>query len=617
MDSQLYGYNYFTGSGTNCTPSTVSAYGLAAAFTNATYWNNQPGVSGAGMAASFARNGHVGSTCTALQQPINVTALAQRWLHDGATNNGIGVWAGTTPTTELVTANYHVFYSSEQAGGTPILAITYNRSPPMTSPTATGGTADGVRIMSTSPTLAVTAVTDPDAGDTVKYWFRGTANADAETGRFAIESGWQASTTFQVPPGNLVDGLTYRWHAYTWDSVVANSWTLPTWTWSFTVDLHLGAEAAAPYDAIGPAQVNLVSGNVAVGAGSPAGLSYAYNSSTPMVTGAAVGSYYNDVNNNDIIDDPLIMERRDPTIGFTWGPGGPGGGVWADNFLVRWTASVTVPVVGNYRFYSTSDDGMRIWVDGTDDAHRELNRWGQGADPIGTYSDVVVATTTHKTFTLQVEYMEVMDNAYANVWIEGVYGTPAAPAPPTPLILKLAPLDPTWLGADTPPLPVGWTFSAGLGYSSARVVDDHVVLTDASGAPHVFSGRAGGYVPPPEDDGVLALDANGSLTLHATDGVTYAFDPGGRLVAATAATDDLATSRRVLKYVSDGGRGSRLVRMTDPVSGRSTELHYYHFDEDPATRPLHLPRRDHRLHDPPPDALCSVDYWVRRRSRPG
>ena len=129
------------------------------------------------------------------------------------------------------------------------------------------------------------------------------------------------------------------------------------------------------------------------------------------------------------------------------------------------------------------------------------------------------------------------------------------------------------------------------------------MLTDASGAPHVYSGRAGGFLPPAEDDGTLALDIGGSLTLHDADGTTYGFDAGGRIASATLATDDGAPSSRTYLYSTLAGV-TRLVRITDPVGVRSMDLHYQDFD--PA-KPC--PALATGFATPPHAALCQVDYW--------
>ena len=586
-----------------CAATPMYLNSVTGAWSDTTTWNTKPTVAADTVTAPAFNKGPAACSPPGYGTPIYLTAMVERWLSGAPATDNYGMQLSSAAETN---AAYNKDFASGNTAAAPYLVFTYGHRPTIAAPTAP---ADGARVDTATPSLTVAAASDPDISDVVSYWFKGTSGTDAVTGHLAIESGWQTSTTYQVPAGLLVDGLTYTWNVYTWDlHGGASAVTSPDWTRSFTVDLHLGAEPAAPYDAIGPAQVNLVSANLAVAAGSPAGLSYAYNSSTPPVTGAAVGRYYNDLNNNGEIDDPLVMQRRDATIGMYWGPGGPGGGVWADNFLVSWAAEVTVPAAGSYKFFVSADDGMKVWVKkGAGPNVMVLDRWAGGAALPGLYTDPVTATAG-QTLSLTVDYKEASATSYANVWIEGPYGPGGA--------TRLAPLDPSWMAADTPPLPVGWTLSPGLGYASARVIDDHVVLTDASGAPHVYSGRAGGYVPPAEEDGVLALDANGSLSLASADGTTYGFDAGGHLVSATAATDDDNASSRALLYVADGATGSRLVRITDPVSGRWMDLHYQGFDENPD--PNADPDPTSATECPvvatfgagPPGALCRVDYWA-------
>ncbi len=60
---------------------------------------------------------------------------------------------------------------------------------------------------------------------------------------------------------------------------------------------------------------------------------------------------------------PRIV-RVDPTIDFDWGSGAPDPALGADTFGVRWTGTITPRFSETYTFYTTSDDGVRLWVDG-------------------------------------------------------------------------------------------------------------------------------------------------------------------------------------------------------------------------------------------------------------
>ncbi|MCL4826494.1 MAG: hypothetical protein KJZ95_03950 [Caldilinea sp.] len=72
------------------------------------------------------------------------------------------------------------------------------------------------------------------------------------------------------------------------------------------------------------------------------------------------GEYFS---NASLSGSPTLI-RCDPTIWFDWGDWSPGPGLPSDNFSTRWTAQLTFPVNGNYTFRTTTDDGVRVYVDG-------------------------------------------------------------------------------------------------------------------------------------------------------------------------------------------------------------------------------------------------------------
>jgi hypothetical protein len=61
----------------------------------------------------------------------------------------------------------------------------------------------------------------------------------------------------------------------------------------------------------------------------------------------------------------LVLSRIDPQINFNWGdPGSPDASVPVDQFSARWTGEVEAAFTETYTFYTNSDDGIRLWVDG-------------------------------------------------------------------------------------------------------------------------------------------------------------------------------------------------------------------------------------------------------------
>ncbi|WP_181357689.1 PA14 domain-containing protein [Stenomitos frigidus] len=60
----------------------------------------------------------------------------------------------------------------------------------------------------------------------------------------------------------------------------------------------------------------------------------------------------------------LKWSQIDPNVNFTWGTNAPNSIVPADNFAVRWTGQVQPKYSEAYTFYTRSDDGIRLWVNG-------------------------------------------------------------------------------------------------------------------------------------------------------------------------------------------------------------------------------------------------------------
>jgi hypothetical protein len=72
------------------------------------------------------------------------------------------------------------------------------------------------------------------------------------------------------------------------------------------------------------------------------------------------GQYYD----NQTMSGLPVLVRKDANINFDWGDGSPDTSVPNDHFSVRWTKSQTF-TPGTYRFTTTSDDGVRLKIDGT------------------------------------------------------------------------------------------------------------------------------------------------------------------------------------------------------------------------------------------------------------
>ena len=122
----------------------------------------------------------------------------------------------------------------------------------------------------------------------------------------------------------------------------------------------------------------------------------------------------------------LKLTRTDPLVNFNWGQGSPASSIGNDNFSARWTGQIQAPTSGSYTFTTTSDDGVRLWVNG----QQLVNNWtNHGAtDNSGT-----ITLQAGQKYDVKLEYFENGGNATATLkWMrpDGVREfVPSAPDP--------------------------------------------------------------------------------------------------------------------------------------------------------------------------------------------
>ena len=75
-----------------------------------------------------------------------------------------------------------------------------------------------------------------------------------------------------------------------------------------------------------------------------------------------LGEYYHGTSGDPWRE--LVLERIDPTVDFNWGGASPDALISADGFTVRWTGMITVPASATYTFFTQTDDGVRLSVNG-------------------------------------------------------------------------------------------------------------------------------------------------------------------------------------------------------------------------------------------------------------
>lgn len=121
---------------------------------------------------------------------------------------------------------------------------------------------------------------------------------------------------------------------------------------------------------------------------------------TPPVTGKGTGLLAEYFNNVDLIA-PSTVVRVDGNVDFAWLDATiPAPGIGASNFSVRWSGEVIAPVTGGVTFSTSSDDGVRLWINN----QQIINNWtGHGATvDTGTPVQMVAG----QRYSIRLEYFQ-------------------------------------------------------------------------------------------------------------------------------------------------------------------------------------------------------------------
>lgn len=88
-----------------------------------------------------------------------------------------------------------------------------------------------------------------------------------------------------------------------------------------------------------------------------------YNSASLGRGTGLLGDYYaNAFPTNPFVGSPLV--RTDSVVNFNWNSTSPDPSIPSVNYTVRWTGMVQPLFTEPYTFYTTTDDGVRLWVNG-------------------------------------------------------------------------------------------------------------------------------------------------------------------------------------------------------------------------------------------------------------
>jgi glucose/arabinose dehydrogenase len=153
--------------------------------------------------------------------------------------------------------------------------------------------------------------------------------------------------------------------------------------------------------------------------------------------GGLTGEYFDNIDFTN-----LRLTRTDATVNFNFGTGSPDPLVGADTFSVRWTGTITPEFSQAYTIYTTSDDGIRVSINGA----LVINNFTDHAPTEN--SGVTAVLNAGQAYPIQIDFFENGGGATATLsW--------SSTSQPKQIIpqSRLAPRDTT-----TPTLPIRINF---------------------------------------------------------------------------------------------------------------------------------------------------------------
>ncbi len=129
-----------------------------------------------------------------------------------------------------------------------------------------------------------------------------------------------------------------------------------------------------------------------------------YSDTAPTEAQGLNASYFS----NSALSGSPTLTRVDQTVNFNWATGQPDPSIPGDNFSVRWTGKVKAQFTERYTFYTSSDDGIRLWVNGV----QLINNWTDHAESENSGSINLVAG---QSYDIRLEYYEKGGGAVAKL----------------------------------------------------------------------------------------------------------------------------------------------------------------------------------------------------------
>ncbi len=169
-----------------------------------------------------------------------------------------------------------------------------------------------------------------------------------------------------------------------------------------------------------------------------------------------------------------VLTRVEDTIDHGWGSGEIAAGL-SDGVSARWTTNLEAPFTETYQLITTSDDGVRLWLDG----RRLIDNWTNhgGTDDVAT-----VELIAGQFYRVQMEWYENTGSATARLsWQSPSVGKQVIPAGPLQLPLRAAGPYPAHLSTDvSQTLTLAWMAGTGAVQHHVYFADDAEAVAEAA-----------------------------------------------------------------------------------------------------------------------------------------